>query len=268
MNYQKLRSGVKQAGQDLLELGRGLEQAIMTKDLATAKQAGSAYLATPYASYTAAAVPLTTAAAAMNTIDAAQDDISATEASSIANTARAYAAGAGVAAGLASPVVATFIKRGEYNLAANEMARLQLELDRLGVTTEETENRYNDSVERAANAAEDATVPGAATDPAKARERAERAHQLKSEAIPKAQRRLNGIRNQRRAMGAGMTAAGLSLGGLALAMVDRTPNSRAAEESPEVYLPYEPEPYDKENVPPYVSPKSWAGYYPGYEYGL
>ncbi len=270
MKYQNIRNNIKQSGLDLLELGRGLEQGIINRDLAIAKQAGSEYLSKPSAVNVAIGVPLTAAAAGINSIDAAQDDISANEAASLLNTGRAYAIGAGIASGFAADGVATFLKRDEMLQAEAEEAKLRQALERLGVTDEELTESYNTYIENAANAVEDQLSPEKSKSPATKRERVQRAQELTNKSIPAAERKLAGIRNQRRSMGAGLTAAGLGIAGLAMAFRDRTPYSDV-QSSPingqPVVMPTVVPQYSADNVPPYVAETSWSGYYPGREYG-
>ena len=159
MNYQTIRNNVKQTGLDLLELGRGLERGILDRDFGLAKQAGAEYLAKDTSLPIVAGAPLTLAAAGINSIDAAQGDVSAEEAASLINTGRAYATGAGVAAGLSAPLTSQLFKRDEYLQASTEAERLKGSLQSLGFTEQEIEDGWNAYVENGANNAEDARAP-------------------------------------------------------------------------------------------------------------
>ena len=254
----------------MLELGRGLEQGILNRDVSRLKEAGLGYLAKPSSVPVAIGVPLTAAAAGINYVDASQGDISAEEAASLLNTSRAYAAGAGVLSGLAAPAAAQLLLRDENLTAEAAVDRLHNELKGLGFSKQEVEDGWNAYVEEAANATEDAIAPDKAGSGKTKRQRMERAYELTSKEIPAAERRLAGIRNQRRSMGAGMTAAGLGLAGLALAFNDRSPmETTPAPMGPPIPSPPLPNsgPYDADNVPLYVAPSSWSSYYPGRELG-
>lgn len=218
--YTRARQGIKDAGVDLMNLGRGLEQSYANKDFGETREALHRYVGTDHAGKVMTAGALVGAGA-------------------IAELSQAEQIAGGVIAGIGAPFAGKVFYRGDLNDAVEEEARAQRQVNELSALLETTPS--DSTVEGGSNSQRTRTA--SAEDLA---DWSKQKNYLEGTTIPNARHAQGGVRRRQQALGAGLTASGLGL----LAVLRQMNNQ---EEAPQPTLS------QTVNQSPYPAPQQTQG---------